>query len=231
MKQPLTLTIAQAPYGWDLFETNTVTITENVTIFAGPNGYGKSSLVAMMQEALKQQDYEEFHLMSRGNPFKFLIEEDKPVTKGFLAYDAKYDSYDYILGSQLLLQEYDIAGTMMTASEGQNKLITMGKLFDQVKEIKEKPENKDLEQIIIFVDGIDSGLSVDMIQFIMSTLPLKIQQVEGLGLECIIIFTTNNYEMCRNRTIIDPITFKETKYESYEEFRNDMLRKSIIHNQ
>lgn len=234
MKQPLTLTIAQNPYGWDLFETNTVTITDNVTIFAGPNGYGKSSLVAMMKEALKQQDYKEFHLMSRGNPFKcfaILGEEDKPVTKGFLAYDAKYDNYGNILGSQLFLQEFDIAGTMMAASEGQNKLITMGKLFDQVKEIKEKSENKDLEQIIILVDGIDSGLSVDMIQFIMSTLPLKIQQVERLGLECIIIFTTNNYEMCRNRTIIDPITFKETKYESYEEFRNDMLRKSIIHNQ
>ena len=234
MKQPLTLTIAQNPYGWDLFETNTVTITDNVTIFAGPNGYGKSSLVAMMKEALKQQDYKEFHLMSRGNPFKcfaILGEEDKPVTKGFLAYDAKYDSYGNILGRQLFLQEFDIAGTMMAASEGQNKLITMGKLFDQVKEIKEKPENKDLEQIIIFVDGIDSGLSVDMIQFIMSTLPLKIQQVEDLGLECIIIFTTNNYEMCRNRTVMDPFTFKETKYESYEEFRNNMLRKSIIHNQ
>lgn len=57
MKQPLTLTIAQDPYGWDLFETNTITVTDNVTIFAGPNGYGKSSLLSMMKEALKQQDY------------------------------------------------------------------------------------------------------------------------------------------------------------------------------
>lgn len=229
MKQPLTLTIAQDPYGWDLFETNTVTITDNVTIFAGPNGYGKSSLLSMMKEALKQQGYKEFEMMSK-NPFEFLLENDKPVTKGFLAYDAKYDSYDDIFGRQLWLQNVELASTMMSASEGQNKLITMGKLFDQVKDIKEKPENKDLEQIILFVDGIDSGLSVDMIQFIMTTLPLKLQQVESLGVECIIIFTTNNYEMCRNRIVIDPITFKETKYESYEEFRNDMLRKSIIHN-
>ena len=228
MKQPLTLTIAQAPYGWDLFETNTVTITDNVTIFAGPNGYGKSSLVSMMKEALKQQDYKEFEMMSK-NPFKFLLENDKPVTKGFLAYDAKYDSYADIFGTQLWLNNVKLAGTMMSASEGQNKLITMGKLFDQVKDIKEKPENKDLEQIILFVDGIDSGLSVDMIKFIMTTLPFKIQQVESLGVECIIIFTTNNYEMCRNRTVIDPITLQETKYESYEEFRNDMIRKSIIH--
>lgn len=229
MKQPLTLTIAQDPYGWDLFETNTVTITENVTVFAGPNGYGKSSLVLMMKEALKQQDYKEFEMMSKNNSLKFLLEKDKPVTKGFLTYDAKYDSYGDILGSQLWLQNFELAGTMMSASEGQNKLITMGKLFDQVKDIKEKPENKDLEQIILFVDGIDSGLSVDMIQFIMTTLPLKLQQVESLGIECIIIFTTNNYEMCRNRTVIDPITLQETKYESYEEFRNDMIRKSIIH--
>ena len=117
MKQPLTLTIAQDPYGWDLFETNTITITDNVTIFAGPNGYGKSSLLSMMKEALKQQDYKEFEMMSKGNPFKFLLEEDKPITKGFLAYDAKYDSYDDIFGSQLWLKNFELAGTMMSASE------------------------------------------------------------------------------------------------------------------
>lgn len=113
MKQPLTLTIAQNPYGWDLFETNTITITNNVTIFAGPNGYGKSSLLSMMKEALKQQDYKEFEMMSKGNPFKFLLEEDKPITKGFLAYDAKYDSYDDIFGSQLWLKNFELAGTKM----------------------------------------------------------------------------------------------------------------------
>lgn len=224
MEKPLVLEINKSPYGWELFESNVIKINDKINIFAGPNGYGKSSLILMMKEFLKQQNYKEFELTSKNN-------NDKNATKGFLSYDAKYDSYNNILGSNLYQQNFELAATMMEASEGQNKIFIMADLFNQIKTIKTKSENENLEQIIVFIDGIESGLSIDMIQFMMKTLPLKIQQVENLGLECILIFTTNNYEMCRNRIVIDQITFREIKYESYEDFCNDMLQKSMINSQ
>ena len=101
-------------------------------------------------------------------------------------------------------------------------------LFNNAQAIAKKHQN--LEQLIIFVDGIDSGLSVDMIDLIIRTLDVKMKQVEDKNpnLEVAMIFTTNNYEMVRNMIALDPITSESIEYKSYEDFRVDMKKKSTL---
>ena len=112
------------------------------------------------------------------------------------------------------------------SSEGENNLISLADLFDNAQTVTK--EHQSLKHLIIFVDGIDSGLSVDKIDFIVRNLDLKIKQVESQNpnLNVALIFTANHYEMVRNLPTIDPITFKKVNYKNYEEFRNDMINKA-----
>lgn len=114
------------------------------------------------------------------------------------------------------------------SSEGENNLISLADLFDNAQAVAKEHQN--LEHLIIFVDGIDSGLSVDKINFIVRNLDLKIKQVESQNpdLNVALVFTANHYEMVRNLPTIDPITFEKLNYQNYEEFRSDMIKKANL---
>lgn len=233
LEKPIIFTnITQDPYGQPMFHNNHFTVTDKVTIFAGPNGYGKSTLTKMLKNCLKSQGIEESEKTAyeRGISRAFsLIDNEKEKTSQkttFISYDAHADSYHNATASNLLSENYRMFSMRSESSEGQNKLYSLMEVFDAAQEIA--LENDELEQIILFVDGIDSGLSIDMINLIMSTLDLKLGQIEQYGIEVALILTTNNYEMCRQRTVYDPITFEPVTYTNYEEFRKDMLAKSTL---
>lgn len=235
LKKPIAFTdIIQDPYGQPMFHNDHFTVTNKVTVFAGPNGYGKSTLTKMLKRCLKLQDIEESEKTARergiSRAFSVIGNKEENTSKNitFISYDAHADSYQNATASNLLSENHQMFSIRIESSEGQNKLYSLMEVFDAAKEVV--MENKELEQIILFVDGIDSGLSIDMINLIMSTLDLKLGQIEQYGVEVALILTTNNYEMCRERTVYDPITFESVTYTNYEEFRKDMLAKSTLNN-
>lgn len=62
LKEPITISnITRDPYYEEeyLFEKDHLTLTDQVTVFVGPNGYGKTTLVNMLKEALEKT--EPFH--------------------------------------------------------------------------------------------------------------------------------------------------------------------------
>lgn len=235
LKKPLIFTdIIQDPYGTPMFHRNNLALDNKVTIFAGPNGYGKSTLTKMLKESLEKQGIKELGKTSRergiSRAFSSLgrQEQDSSKTMAFISYDAHADDYHNAVSSNLLSQNFELFSMRSSSSEGQNKLCSLMEVFNAAQEIA--MENDELEQIILFVDGIDSGLSIDMIDLIMSTLDLKLGQIEQHGVEVALIMTTNNYEMCREQIVFDPITFEPVVYADYEEFRKDMLAKSTLGN-
>ena len=42
--------------------------------------------------------------------------------------------------------------------------------------------------------------------------------------------TTNNYEMVKNRPVLNPKTFETKSYQSYEEYIDEMQNQSCLHN-
>lgn len=57
LKKEITiLNITHDPYYEEeyLFEKDHLTLTDQVTVFVGPNGYGKTTLVNMLKEALER---------------------------------------------------------------------------------------------------------------------------------------------------------------------------------
>ena len=58
LKKEITISnITRNPYYEDeyLFEKDQLTLTDQVTVFIGPNGYGKTTLVTMLKEALQKK--------------------------------------------------------------------------------------------------------------------------------------------------------------------------------
>ena len=241
LKNPIFINdIIRDPYYHDdyMFEKGTLTLTQKVNIFVGPNGYGKTTLLRMMKQALEKQGAFSFsnnaYSRSVSKAFRNVLSSDSTVdnedkaTLGFISYDSHADDHTNTMSSTLANKDLVQFALRGESSEGQNNLYSMMDLFNNAQAIAKKHQN--LEQLIIFVDGIDSGLSVDMIDLIIRTLDVKMKQVEdeNPNLEVAMIFTTNNYEMVRDSIALDPITSEPIEYESYEDFRKDMKQKSRL---
>lgn len=221
------------PYDEKLFNNDTLTLTNKATVLSGPNGYGKTTLIRELKNALKANGAIEFDNNPRSRKLAFSASEvfrDEAIHKdasiGFLSYDSHADDYSSTISKNLFNEDFAQVTLRKTSSEGQNNLMSLMDLFDNAQTIAK--EHQQLRQLVIFVDGIDSGLSVNLLHLIAKTLDTKLKQVErhNPNLEVFIIFTTNAYELVRNLPTIDPITFEPVVYESYEDFYQDMLDKA-----
>lgn len=240
LKNPITITdIVRDPYYDEdyLFDKDTLTLTDKVTVFVGPNGYGKTTLTKSIKEGLERQGAFAFNNnayqrgLDRGFRNAFTPDSkdtDDAATIGFMAYDSHADDHSNSISSALANDNFMLFALRKESSEGENNLYSLTELFNNAGVVAKEYPN--LKQLVLFVDGIDSGLSVDMLDLIVRTLDIKIQQVESLNpnLEVAIVFTTNNYEMTRNLPTFDPRTFEPVSYDSYEDFRADMLAKSTL---
>ena len=234
LKKEITISnITRDPYyeGKYLFEKDQLTLTDQVTVFVGPNGYGKTTLVTMLKEALENDRAISFsnnpHARSIARAFKLAVtDKSKNPSIGFISYDSHADDHTNSISASLVNNNMRQLLLRRESSEGENNLISLADLFDNAQAVAN--ENPDLEHLIIFVDGIDSGLSVDKIDFIVRNLDLKIKQVESQNpdLNVALVFTANHYEMVRDLPTIDPITFEKISYNDYEEFRSDMIKKA-----
>ena len=223
------------PYDEKLFEKDTLTLTNKVTVLSGPNGYGKTTLMRELKTALKANGAIQFDNNPRSRKLFFSasgIFQDKNIdqdaTIGFLSYDSHDDDYSRTISSNLFNENFEQVALRKTSSEGQNNLLSLADLFDNAQAIAKEHQN--LRHLILFVDGIDSGLSIDILRFIIDTLNDKLKQIErhNPNLEASIVFTANSYEFVKNLPTIDPITFEPVSYESYDDFCQDMLNKSFL---
>ena len=223
------------PYNEKLFEKDTLTLTNKVTVLSGPNGYGKTTLMRELKTALKANGAIQFDNNPRSRKLSFSasgIFQDKNIdqdaTIGFLSYDSHDDDYSRTISSNLFNENFEQVALRKTSSEGQNNLLSLADLFDNAQAIAKEHQN--LRHLILFVDGIDSGLSIDILRFIIDTLNDKLKQVEhhNPNLEASIIFTANSYEFAKSLPTIDPVTFEPISYNSYDDFCQDMLDKSFL---
>lgn len=146
------------PYDEKLFNNDTLTLTNKATVLSGPNGYGKTTLIRELKNALKANGAIEFDNNPRSRKLAFSASEvfrDEAIHKdasiGFLSYDSHADDYSSTISKNLFNENFAQVALRKTSSEGQNNLMSLMDLFDNAQAIAK--EHQQLRQLVIFVDG------------------------------------------------------------------------------
>lgn len=124
-----------------------------------------------------------------------------------------------------LEKDISLVASLMTSSEGEEINTNMGIIASQIGNAVKRGE----KSIIVLLDGVDSGLSIDNIADTMDFFEnMLIPDVQARGLEIYIIVAANSYEMVRGRKCIDVRTGKEVSFKDYEDYRKFILKSRTI---
>ena len=172
-------------------------IEPGLTVLTGCNGTGKTTILHVVNDAYKYSDSHKI--------FRWTGLTDKGI--------AKQRSLD--------MQSFDILASLAFSSEGEEINTNIGLLATRIGNFVRSNDDKD---IIMLIDGLDSGLSIDNIietkDFFME---LLIPDIEKHGHNCYVIISANEYELAAGEKCIDARSGKEMYFESYEEYRKYIL--------
>ncbi len=182
---------------YKLHNTTMFYFNQGLTCLIGKNGAGKSTLLAEMKEALGEK-----------NIFFYDNEESERNALSRFNFYGEMDKMFRNIGS----------------SEGQN---IRNNFEDSVSLIgnyvRECIENK--KRVIIMLDGLDSGISIDYIKTLKEDLfSLILNDCDRNNTECYIILSANNYEFCENQDCINVSTGEHIRFKDYSEFRDFYLK-------
>lgn len=187
----------KSPYDEEVLFTNlNRTIKPGLTILVGCNGSGKSTILRYIDNKYRSnEEYKVFHWDGLS---------DKSSMK------------------QMMLDSsnIDLLASLAFSSEGEEINTNIGIIASRIGNCVREGKH----DIIILLDGMDSGLSIDNItdtkEFFKK---LVIPDVENTGHKCYVIIPANEYELTRGETCIDARTGEKVKFKSYEEYRDFVL--------
>ena len=173
---------------------------EQVTLLFGGNGIGKSSLIKgiLRQKEVKFNCNKETKLYSYINTEQNFRNMEKNSN---LSYKDMFNPY-------FLEQKYDAS----ELSEGQSIIYSLQDIFELCKQIKENNNDS-----VILLDEIDSGLSVDKVEYLSN----KIKETTDKYSNIQFIIAFNNFEFCRNfPKVFNMYDGEYINIESYDHYRN-----------
>lgn len=215
--------ISRQPEGrkFRLFNFANIELKPGITVLVGCNGYGKTTFIEECMWDLQSKKI--------------------PVILYDNLHDGGVDYGDCIYGDK---ERRELAFLKMNSSEGECIVLNLGKFVSGLKYFLrngyKKPtglstllNDKKLEQSssnerYIFLDAIDSGLSIDAMEYIMKVLNIIINDEEFKDKDTYIILSTNSYEFVRNNRCLDVHTMNEIYFKDYEEYRKFILKTRSI---
>lgn len=166
-------------------------IDPGYTCIVGPNGAGKTTMINQIKEQLREnKEYEVIY------------------------YNQLKDGGQEIVSKRIFSGNATAAATAMCSSEGQKIIISLEDFFASIGNAVRKNSSK---TVVVLIDGVDSGLSIDNIRMILDAFKL-IQ--EDTNNRIYIIVSTNAYEFAKDEDCIDPRTGEHLKFGTYEEYAN-----------
>ncbi len=222
-KQTLRMTgLERCPYekGDIIFLKGSVEIPEGLTVITGCNGSGKSTLLYDIETNFKGND--DWYIVS---------------------YKDKEDGRGNSISSYLYMGDYRAIASVFSASEGEAVFRNYAKkvyyeigTFRDVKIAGRNPEENALfrykyirmdkaKNLLVILDGIDSGVSLDMtidiknfLHTILEDLHTRIPEVPVY-----ILVSSNSWEFCEGERCLDARSLKFNEFSSYEEYRKYIL--------
>lgn len=182
--------------GCNIYQKGTVTLNPGVTVLVGCNGIGKTTLIRQLKAKLEK--------------------ESIPV----ISFDNLHDGGHHARSSAVYFNNWSFVAASMQSSEGENINLNIGNFAGRLGHFQMK--HAKAEELWIFLDAVDSGLSVDNVVELKSLFQLILENRGAT--EIYIVVSANEYELARGEACYDVLRCKYTKFSSYERYRNFILK-------
>lgn len=190
--------IQRSPYekGVNLYQKSKIALKPGVTILVGCNGCGKSTLI---QEVSRQLD-----------------KDSVPYIK----YNNLTDGGNKAKERAMFHGAMELFATLFSSSEGEQIVANMGTCASQIGQFVRR--NKDVRELWILLDAVDSGLSVDNVIDVKEYL-FKTVIEHNSDKDVYIVVSANEYEMCNGENCFDVHNGKYIRFNNYDEYRQFIL--------
>lgn len=200
----------------NLYETDKIELEENnVYIFTGCNGIGKSTLIFQITEdrltALKHFAYNLLNDYNGYNSFVNHFTDDKPNNDS----DVYYLSINKKSNAQGINPNPFFKISKQFKSSGEQLIHDMLPCLEIVDKELERLKNKTL---YLFLDDLDVGTSLDVILEEKLVIKRFIKTLEKNNTKYIICISANNYELTKLGTCIDCVTLKPIEFKDYDDY-------------
>ena len=195
--------LPRSPYnkGEILYKKSKIELKPGVTVLVGCNGCGKSTFIREVSTRLDKDNIP------------------------YLTYDNLHDGGSNSFSKAMFHNNLELASTLFVSSEGEQIITNIGTYASEIGRFVRS--NKDEKEIWIFLDAIDSGLSIDNILDMKEYL-FKTIIDNNSDKNIYIIVSANEYEMCNSENCFDVYNGKYIKFNNYDEYKQFIIKSKEI---
>ena len=191
-------------------------INPGITMLIGPNGSGKTTVLSQLRSLFSTQN----DLVKKWNKLE-INDSIRDLYSSYL-YDNVYEE-TFTKSTWGATDHIDRVAQTFENSEGQNMYDYLYYKINEIGQAVTKAIKNNKKGIFLLFDGLDSGLSLDVINTIRKSVLEFIIETEKKrsNLEVYIICSANSYEFCNNYDCIDVTNQKHitfTNYTDYEKY-------------
>lgn len=178
-----------------LYKKDRLVLQPGVSVLVGCNGSGKTTLLNIIKDHCKDEN---IPLLDYDNLQQRGIDIEKAVRQ----------------------ERYDLVSELFQDSEGERIMtnfaehtVTIGRFF---------ASNKDKDELVITMDAVDSGLSIDgMVMLKEQLFPLILEDNKGINVY--ILVSANAYEFARGQNCLDVSNLEYRQFKDYEDYRSFII--------
>lgn len=198
------------------------TFNPGVTMLIGPNGSGKTTALSQIRSLFSTQE----DLVKKWDQ----IDKNDIIRNLYSSYlyDNVYEE-TFTKSTWGATDHLDRVAETFENSEGQNMYDYLYYKMNEIGQAVTRAIKNNKKGIFLLFDGLDSGLSLDIIYKIRKDVLGFIIKTERKrsDLEVYIICSANSYEFCNNYDCIDVTNQEHITFTNYEDYSNYFIKEDV----